>query len=404
VQPVRSRHVIVAGAGIAGLTAAIAFARHGFSVEVLERRSSHSESGAGLQLSPNATRILDRLGVMPQLRAFAVQPSAVVLRRADDLRRLAAIPLGSASEQRWGAPYLTLHRADLQAALLAAARSEPELRIETGAAVVDFAAHRQGVTVSVHAGNTIREARGLLLVGADGVWSTLRNLAGRHGPSRFTGTLAWRLTVPATPETLEEIAPSLSVNAFLSAGFHLVAYPIRAGTALNLVAFTRGEDTDPEWSAKADPAALRAHLQASAPALAAFAGLDWRAHPVHTVDAQAGWLAGSSVALVGDAAHAMTPYAAQGAAMAIEDAASLAETVATSPDELDEPLIAWERQRRSRVAQVRRRGAFNRFVWHAAGPVAMARDLALRLRPPSRLASDLDWLYGHDALGGVRTG
>ncbi|MGB3388659.1 MAG: FAD-dependent monooxygenase, partial [Pseudaminobacter sp.] len=187
--------ILIAGAGVAGLTAALAFAERGFDVEIFERSARLEEVGAGLQLSPNATRILDRLGVLPALLPMAVQPEAVILRDAGTLSALARVPLGRIAQARWGARYLVAHRADLQGALLAAVTNHPAIRLTTGATVTNKRHDGQGVTAAMETADGTFEANGILLVGADGVWSAMRALAGTQGHSRFTGELAWRTVV-----------------------------------------------------------------------------------------------------------------------------------------------------------------------------------------------------------------
>ena len=393
---VRSRQIIIAGAGIAGLTAALAFAARGFSVQIFERSHEPYEVGAGLQLSPNATRILGRLGVLRGLAHSAVRPTAIVLRNAATLDELTRVPLGEAAETRWRAPYLVVHRADLQGALLNTVAREGEIRLIRGATVRDVAIHKHGVTVSIDVGNSIRDARGLMLVGADGVWSALRGLSGGAGRSQFSRQIAWRRTIRADDPAASAIMPDLSVNAFLHPGFHLVAYPIRCGSAINLVAFTPGSEMAPGWSGTADPSLLRLAMRGTATALTDLLedGKDWTAWPIHTVGPRQRWTTSGSLALVGDAAHAMTPFAAQGAAMAIEDAETLAAHVSASTEDMEAGLASWEAMRRSRVRKVRARGAFNHFTWHASGPVARVRDSVLKRRSQKQLMADMDWLYG----------
>ncbi len=186
------------------------------------------------------------------------------------------------------------------------------------------------------------------------------------------------------------------MTTFLHPGFHLVAYPVSNGTAFNLAAFTRGEIIAEGWSGRADPSILAGAMRGTTAALARLAedAGPWTAWPIHTVDQGQPWTTPAGIALIGDAAHAMTPFAAQGAAMAIEDAATLAGFVAASPADPGSALAAWEKMRRPRIAKVARRGAVNRLAWHAAGPVAVARNLFLKWRSPEKLAADLDWLYG----------
>ncbi len=366
-------------------------------MDVFERSAELRAIGAGLQLSPNATRILDRLGVLGRVDA-AVRPPAIVLRDAASLRERTRVPLGDLAQARWGAPYLAIHRADLQAALSAAVGGNDMIRLVTGAAIGTPILGPGSATVQIEAGGTAQTLRYRLLVAADGVWSGLRrSLDPSGGKSRFSGHIAWRRTVAADHALAAGLAPGGAVNAFLHPGFHLVAYPLRGGAEVNLVAFTPGRDLGEHWSAQTDAAPLRRAMRAVASPLAALAedGGAWTAWPVHTVEAAA-WTFGGRAALIGDAAHAMTPFAAQGAAMAIEDAETLAACVAAEPEGLASALAGWEAMRRPRLRQVARRGAFNRLVWHAAGPAAMARDLILRLRRPEHLLADFDWLYGWD--------
>ncbi|TPI14074.1 FAD-binding protein [Mesorhizobium sp. B4-1-3] len=405
----RSRQIVIAGAGIAGLTAALAFADRGFPVRLFEQARQLEAAGAGLQLSPNATRILRRLGVLDRLLPNAVRPQAVVLKDAGSLRELARVPLGEAAERRWGAPYLVAHRADLQAALMTAVALRPDIEIITGARVTGIAVGPQSVTAAVEIDGKATNAAGGLLVAADGVWSSVRaGLARTAGfaASRFSGEIAWRATVPAegaAGQTFMQIGATDCVTTFLHAGFHMVAYPVSKGSAFNLAAFNRGERIAEGWSGHADPAILSAAMRGTAATLAKLAALagPWTAFPIHTV-AQRRWTMPEGIALIGDAAHAMTPFAAQGAAMGIEDASTLAALIADFPGDPAQGLAIWENLRRPRVERVLKRGALNRLAWHARGPVAIARNLVLATRPAEKLAADLDWLYGWEQRKVVR--
>jgi salicylate hydroxylase len=392
-----SRRVLIAGAGVAGLTAALALAREGFETAVIERAGHLTEIGAGLQLSPNATRILSRLGVLERLLPASISPRSVTLRDAVSLALLAEVPLGPAAEKRWKAPYLVLHRADLQAALLDAAKEQRNIRLMLGTTLRHVAFGRDGPVAATERAGRIEEQRHDLLIGADGVWSSVRTFVAEAARSRPSGKMAWRATVEGG-SALAAPLPADSISAFLHPAAHLIAYPVKAGARINLAALMKGDVPSGSWAAEPDTRPLAKAMADWAPALASLtekAG-PWTAWPIHTVDPSGRWTDGRGIALIGDAAHAMTPFAAQGAAMAIEDAEVLASLAGATPDDVRAALARYEELRRPRIRRVARRGAFNHFAWHAAGPIALARNLVLKTRPPEKLAADLDWLYGWD--------
>ena len=193
-----ARHVIVAGAGIAGLTAALALARAGLRVTVLEQAAKLEETGAGIQLSPNATRVLIALGLRERLAPSVMTPQAIRVMAGGSGREIVRIPLGGDAERRYGAPYWTIHRGDLQAALAAAAQTAQDVELKLGVRVEDFAAHVNGVTVQGRRGTQVVDERGVALIGADGIWSSVeRTQLGRQRPPRFRHRTAWRALVPA---------------------------------------------------------------------------------------------------------------------------------------------------------------------------------------------------------------
>lgn len=397
-----TRRIIVAGAGVAGLTAALAFARQGFAVQLFEQTDRFGEVGAGIQLSPNATRLLDRLGVLNSLLPTSVAPESIALRSAYTMKPVGRFLLGKDAVARWNAPYIVAHRADLQSALVAAVRRNVDIQLTMGASVRDVAFHSEGVTVSVDMPGGIEEIKGLMLIGADGVWSGLRKIMPGTQPERFSGSVAWRTAVRAETLTTGPFAGVFDrtvVTAFLGKQAHMVSYPVRSGTMLNLVAVTQGSQLAESWANEIDITPLKNAFSSWAPPLAALPQDigKWTAWPLFTADPKGNWIHSQGLALIGDAAHAMTPYAAQGAAMAIEDAFLLARLCAEFRGDTPAALRRYEVLRRPRVQDVITRGTFNKFVWHASGPVAWARDLILQSRSDDGIASDLDWLYGFDA-------
>lgn len=378
------KSVCIVGAGIAGLTAALALARKGVVAHVLEQAPALEEVGAGLQLSPNASHILADLGLLDALAARWSEPDHILLASGHTLAPLASVPAGVSARGRWRAPYGVLHRASLQAVLLDAVDREPLCTLTTGRRM-DTAAEALAV------------APADVVIAADGVWSALRKAVPGAPPARYSGAVAWRFLVPygAAPPFLNP----RTVTAFLGPQAHLVAYPLAEAQAFNIVALhMHGQAPAPGWSRAGDAAARSRLLDAFSGWHADIRRLLAEAHdpliwPLFECP-DAAWTDGRQLVLIGDAAHAMTPFAAQGAAMAIEDAALLANRLA-GPSGTEQALRQFETARRERIAKVRSRGAFNRFAYHARGPIALGRNLVLSLRGPESLAADLDWLYGY---------
>ena len=392
-------HILIAGGGIAGLSAALALEQRGFAVTVLERSEFAQQAGAGIQLSPNATRLLDRLHVLPRLLDNAVRPSAIVLMAGKTAMPLLSLDLSEA-EQHWGAPYLAVHRADLHAALLAEARTRAAIHIRIGCTLASINQTADGVSVAYQSASAHHTAAGVFLVAADGVRSSLRRTI-VSADARFSGYIAYRHTFNARsvmPKVLHSLLASGSVAAFLTPNAHLVAYPLRNATELNLVAITRGSENGDAWHRAGKAAGIPAGFNDYEPDLATFlAGADnWSPYPIYVVRPNAKWSDGHRIMLIGDAAHGMAPYGAQGAAMAIEDACTLATCLDNDRTDCSGAIAQYEDRRRSRIRRIARRTAANRFAYHCSGPIAAARDLMFRLRGQSFLQG-LDWIYAFDA-------
>ena len=387
--------ILVAGAGIGGLTAALALARDGHTVQVLERRTGVDEVGAGIQLSPNASRILVGLGLGPALMRAGAEPERLVVRRARRGEVLAEMPLGPAMRERYGAPYVVVHRADLQMMLLDKVRSHPRVRLVFGREIAGAVDEGETVSVETQARSGQENWRGRLLVGADGVWSrTAEIVAGKPQPPVFSGCNAWRAVI-----AMEHAPPPLrrrETTLWLGPGAHVVTYPIRSGRDLNVVAITEDGPASADWARPGDPSQLKARLKGWTGDVQHLltAIRDWQVWSLHD-DLKRPFVKGR-IALLGDAAHPVLPFLAQGGALAIEDAAVLSAELRPGPQPLD-PNAALERyrsQRAPRARRVQQAARDNARAYHMGLPLSLARDAILKRLGGDGLARRYDWLYG----------
>ena len=394
-----SRTIVIAGAGIGGLTAALALAARGFRIVVLEKAERLEEVGAGLQLSPNASRVLVALGLTERLKLRAVVPEAVSIMSARAGGELLRMPLGEAASARAGAPYWVVHRADLQSALAGAVADHPDIDLKLGATFEDVAPHAKGLTV-VHRSGTIRRSDlASALIGADGIWSTVRQHLFPEVQPRFSGLIAWRGTLDATQ--LPKDYTARRVQLWMGPNAHLVAYPIAGGRQINVVAVLPGTWNRPGWSTPGDPLEVMDAFAAPrwpSQARMMLATVDsWRKWALFGVPDGCPWSKGP-VALLGDSVHAMLPFAAQGAGMAIEDAAVLARHLSLEAAEstagISAALTQYGRARQARVRRVQRTARQQGRIYHLSGPLAAARDLAIRALGPDRMLARQDWIYG----------
>ncbi len=393
-----SRTIVIAGAGIGGLTAALALAAKGFRVVVLEKAERLEEVGAGLQLSPNASRILVGLGLKDRLGARAVTPEAVSIMSARAGGELLSLPLGETAAARAGAPYWVVHRADLQAALVGAAQDHPDIELRLDATFEDVAAHGRGLTVVHRRGHARHDDLASALIGADGIWSAVRQQLFPEVQPAFSGLIAWRGTLDAAQ--LPKDFAVRRVQLWMGSNAHLVAYPISGGRQVNVVAVVPGRWNQPGWSTPGDANEVmdafsaRHWPQQARTMLAAVGG--WRKWALFTLPDGCGWSKGP-IGLVGDAVHAMLPFAAQGAGMAIEDAAVLAEHLGGDATEsaagITAALKRYGRARQARVKRVQRLARQQGRIYHLGGAIALARDLTIRALGPERMLARQDWIY-----------
>jgi salicylate hydroxylase len=392
------RTIFIAGAGIGGLTASLALAARGFRVVLLEKAEKLEETGAGLQLSPNATRVLIGLDLKERLGSRVVVPESINIMSARAGGEITRIPLGEAATQRAGAPYWVVHRADLQAALQSAVNDDPDVDLRLGCQFEDAVAHAKGLTVVQRRGNSRYSEVGLALIGADGIWSNVRHHLFPDVAPQFSGMIAWRGTLDATQLPREYTAPR--VQLWMGPGAHLVAYPISGARRINVVAIVPGTWNRPGWSAPGDGLELKSIFGASrwpGPARMMLGAVDdWHRWALFTVPESGRWYDGT-IGLLGDAVHAMLPFAAQGAGMAIEDAAVLAKVFGDGPVEtaaqVTKALRRYRRLRRARVARVQRLAEKQGRIYHMSGPMALARDLSIRLLGPRRMLARQRWIH-----------
>ncbi|MBX3610327.1 MAG: FAD-dependent monooxygenase [Hydrogenophaga sp.] len=390
-----SQHVLVAGGGIGGLGATIALARQGVPSMVVEQAQAFGEVGAGLQLGPNAVRVLADWGLRDALDAVAAWPEDLCVRDAADGRELGHLRLGSDIVQRHGQPYACLHRADLHALLLHAAQVQTGIQWHLATRVAGVTERSDTVKVALDTGETLIASA---VVGADGLWSRVRHAVADTLPPQATGHIAYRGLIPAG--ALPEALRTPRVQVWLGPHLHVVHYPVRRGEAFNVVAVASGRApaalNAQSWSEPAAGIELQVALGSVHPALSAWldAVSTWTRWVLHDRAPLNGphAMASERIALLGDAAHPMRPYLAQGAAMALEDAWVLGRLVAdpATPD-WPQRLARYAALRWARNAKVQSRSRRNGVVFHARGPLRWARNAAMALLGERLM--DNAWLY-----------
>jgi len=390
--------VLIAGGGIGGLAAALACARQGVPVQLLERAAQLSEVGAGIQIGPNVTRILQAWGLGDALAQVAAFPKRLQARDAHTGQVLGSLRLGERAQALYGAPYATIHRADLQTMLHTAVQAAG-VSVRWGQTVQGWRETAGGLQLDTADGPSVQADA---LIGADGVWSAVRQQLLGDGPARFTGHLAYRALVAQAD--LPAHLRMDEVTVWMGPRLHVVHYPVCSGQWLNVVAIVHGDKT-----AQADAWDAAGHTQALMQGMGAV-GRDlherlasvpaWRQWALHDRAPMAGAheMAQGRVALLGDAAHPMRPYLAQGAGMAIEDAQVLAQCLAQGAGGVSARLQAYADQRWARNARVQARAIRNGSIFHAQGLLAMGRNLSMQLMGERLM--DVPWLYGGDPRRG----
>ena len=387
-----SKHISIVGGGIGGLAAALACSRAGSTVRLFECSQEFTEVGAGIQMGPNVVRVLQAWGLNDAVKSVASFPERLQVRSASSGAELGLLRLGATAEQRYGAPYATIHRADLHALLQAALKCNSDVELNLDSELLAFEQNDSGVKMQTASGQQVESD---LLIGADGLWSRVRQQLLDDGVPIATGHLAYRAMVPQ--KVLPAKLRSQHITAWLGPELHVVQYPVRGGDWLNVVAVVEGNMVgDIEyWDHSANVVKLRRSMAQTCNPLRELIhaiehwrlwGLSIRA-PVRGANE----LARGRVALLGDAGHPMLPYLAQGAGMAIEDAQSLALFLQDDSLPVPEVLMRYANARWQRNARVQARAIRNGRIFHATGLIRWGRDATMKLLGERVL--DVPWLY-----------
>jgi salicylate hydroxylase len=390
---VRDR-ILIAGGGIGGLAAALALAQKGIASLVLEKAATLGEIGAGIQLGPNAFHCFDRLGVGEAARAMAVYIDQLRLMDALADGEIAHIDLGETFRARFGNPYAVVHRGDLHGVLLKACRDHALIELRISADVESYAQEGSGVTARLASGEVVR---GAALIGADGLWSNVRRQVTDDGAPRVSGHTTYRSVIPTEhmPEDLRWNAATL----WAGPKCHIVHYPLSGWKVFNLVVTYHNHAPEP---VAGQPVPVEevcrgfAHVCARAQSIISH-GKDWRMWVLCDREPTDHWLDGR-VALLGDAAHPMLQYMAQGACMAMEDAVCLADSL-DRMDTLEAGLVAYRDRRVLRTTRLQLMSrAMGDHVYHPAGPHAALRNAIMSGKSQADWLDTLDWLYGGNGL------
>ena len=368
-----SAPLTIVGAGIAGLTLALCLHQRGITSKIIEKRPALANEGAGIQITPNAFHVLAGLGLGDTFKQRAHVSQTVTLRESTTHHKIVQMPLGEPFARRHDAPYLVVHRADLMAILHEACKD---------------------AGIQILFGETLNDEQAdTPVIGADGVWSTTRQRISNTG-AKFSNRIAFRAIIDA--EDGEAFDKTHDVTVTFGPKAHFVYYPIKGGKQLNMVCIVQSEQNakgENRWSAPATSTDVLSHLPNWSATIKTLIKRtnEWQRWPLYTVAPESPWT-NNTTALIGDAAHAMVPFVAQGGAMAIEDAAVLAHAIATHED-ISTAFKAYEDARKARVTKVWQEAMANGKRYHMSGLAAIARNVGLKAIGGERMANRYNWIY-----------
>ncbi|HEY7458534.1 MAG TPA: 3-hydroxybenzoate 6-monooxygenase [Xanthobacteraceae bacterium] len=390
--------ILIVGGGLGGLAAALALARKGRRSIVLEQAQQFGEIGAGIQLAPNAFHSFDALGIGERARRGAVFVDELVLMDAVGGERIASIPVGEAFRKRFRNPYAVVHRADLHEALLDACKESKLVDLRVSSKVERYEQDPRGVRAVLASGSKVP---GAALVGADGLWSSVRAQVVDDGAPIVSGHTTFRSVIPTErmPEDLRWNAATLWAGPKV----HLVHYPLKGWKVFNLVVTCHNDAPEPVTGKPVSKDEVRKNFQHVHPRARQIIehGEDWKLWVLCDREPIRDWVDGR-VTLLGDAAHPMLQYFAQGACMALEDGVCLAHMVERHSEDLSRAFVAYNRQRAARTARVQMGSRLiGEYVYHPALARADVRDAVLRSLSPDDYFDRLAWLYGSIGLEGA---
>jgi 3-hydroxybenzoate 6-monooxygenase len=386
----KDAQVLIVGGGIGGLTAALALARQGIPSQVIEQASEFKEIGAGIQLGPNAFWMLDVLGLTEPISALAVFPNNLIMMDSIGGEEITRISLGAAFRKKFHHPYALIHRADLHNVLLDACRKSNRIRLDALQKVVTVDETRDGIAVKTESG---KDYRGVALIGADGLWSTIRQIVVGDGKPKPAGHITYRAVLPRS-EIPEQYRWN-DMGFWAGEKVHFVLYPLRTGELYNLVAVFHSDRYEEGWDSFGDPAELHERFAGKCEPVRTLLNKieSWRMWVLCDRPPIKEWSKGR-ITLLGDAAHPMLQYLAQGACMSIEDAVCLADKVVAKDGDYAAAFQAYQQARYLRTGRAQIMARIYGEFYHAGGVAKELRNMMLGSRTPEDAMAGMEWLYG----------